>query len=81
MIGWIILAIYILIIPLWIFVEKKFFPFKEGDYTIEFDGAHEITPEIWQCDVEARAVLWPICVAVIIVLLPFKLLDIIFERL
>lgn len=81
MIGWIILAIYILIIPLWIWIEKRFFPFKEGDYTIEFDGAHEITPEIWQCDVEARAALWPICVAVIIVLLPFKLLNVIFEKL
>ena len=62
-------------------MEKRFFPFQEGDYTIEYDGAHEITPEIWQCKVEARASLWPICVAVIIVSLPFKLLDIIFERL
>ena len=81
MIGWIILVIYILVIPLWIWVEKRFFPFEEGDYHIDFDGAHEITPEIWQCDVETRAALWPICVAFIIVLLPFKLLDIIFERL
>ena len=81
MIGWIILVIYILIIPLWMWMEKRFFPFKEGDYTIEFDGAHEITPEMWQCDVETRAMLWPLCLVVIIILLPFKLIDIIFEKL
>lgn len=81
MYGWILLAIYIIGIPIWIFVEKKFFPFKDGDYTIEFDGAHEITPEIWQCDVEARAGLWPLCLAIIIILFPCKLIDIIFEKL
>ena len=81
MYGWILLAIYIIGIPIWIFVEKKFFPFKDGDYTIEFDGAHEITPEIWQCDVEARAALWPLCLAIIIILFPCKLIDIIFEKL
>lgn len=81
MIGWILLAVYIVGIPIWICAEKRFAPFQEGDYTIEFDGAHEITPEIWQCDVEARAALWPICVAVIIVLLPLKLIDIIFDYL
>ena len=81
MIDWIILAIYILVIPLWIWMEKRFFPFREGDYTIEYDGPHEITPEIWQCDVEARSVLWPLCLAVFIILLPFKLLDILFEKL
>lgn len=79
MFGLVLLAIYIIGIPIWIFVEKKFFPFKDGDYTIEFDGAHEITPEMWKCDVEARAALWPFCLAVIIMLIPFRLIDTIFE--
>lgn len=81
MCGWVLLAIYIIGIPIWIFVEKKFFPFEEGNYKIEFDGAHEITPEVWKCDVEARAVIWPLCLVVIIMLLPCKLIDIIFEML
>lgn len=79
--GWVILALYILGIPLWMLIEKKYFPFEEGDYHIEFDGAHEITPEIWKCDVVARAGIWPICLAATIMLLPFKLLDILFEKL
>lgn len=79
MIGWILLTVYIVGIPCWIWIEKRFFPWKEGDYTIDFDGAHEITPEVWQCDVCARAGLWPLVLAFIIVLLPFKLIDILFE--
>lgn len=81
MYGWILLAIYIVGIPIWIFVEKRFFPFKDGDYTVDFDGAHKITPEMWKCYVEARAVLWPLCLAIIIILLPCMLIDIIFEKL
>lgn len=62
-------------------MEKRFFPWEEGDYTIEFDGAHEITPELWRIEVGARAILWPLCLAAIIILFPFKLLDIIIEKL
>ena len=81
MIGWTLLAIYIVGIPVWIWAEKKFAPFEEGDYTIEFDGAHEITPDIWKSRVCARAALWPICIAVIVALFPIVLIDKIFELL
>ena len=79
MIGWIILAIYIVGIPCWIWFEKKFWPFEEGDYHIEFDGAHEITPEVWKCDVCARAGLWPLCIAVFVVMSPIILIDKLFD--
>lgn len=81
MIGWILLVVYILGIPCWIWMEKRFFPFQEGDYTIEYDGAHEITPEVWRCNVCARAAIWPLCVACIIALLPAVIIDRLFEKL
>ena len=81
MIGWILLAVYVLGIPLWMWIEKKFFPFKEGEYTIDFDCIQEITPEMWKNNVIARSVIWPLCVTVGIVLFPFWLLDKIFDLL
>lgn len=81
MTGLIILVVYILGVPAWMWIEKIFFPYKEGDYTIDYDGAHEITPEIWKCDAEARACIWPICLAAIITILPIVLFDKIFEKL
>jgi len=80
MIGWILLAVYIVGIPIWIWAEKRFAPFQEGDYTIEFDGAHEITPEIWKCNVCACAAIWPLCVAFMVALLPYILIDKIFDK-
>lgn len=81
MIGWILLAVYIIGIPCWIRMEKRFLPFREGDYHIEFDGAHEITPEVWRRDVCARAGVWPLCVAVIIALLLVIVIDRLFDKL
>ena len=77
----ILIVIYIVGIIIWMKIEKKYFPYEEGDYTIEFDGAHEITPEIHDNNAICRSVLWPLCLTVIIVLLPIKLLNIIFEKL
>ena len=77
--GWFILFLYILGIPCWIWIEKKYFPFREGDYHIEFDGAHEITPDIWKTEVCARAGLWPLCVLFIIVLSPISVIDKLFD--
>lgn len=62
-------------------VEKKYFPYQEGDYTFEYGEAIEITPEMHDCDAQARAVLWPLCLCFIIVLLPLKLIDIIYNKL
>lgn len=81
MIGWILIAVYIIGIPCWIWMEKRFSPFQEGDYTIEYDGAHEITPEVWRCDVCTRAGLWPLCIVAIVVLLPVVVIDKLFEKL
>lgn len=77
----ILIAIYIVGIIVWMKIEKKYFPYEEGDYTIEFDGAHEITPEIYDSNVQARAIIWPLCLCLIIVLLPFKLINIIYNKL
>lgn len=79
MIGWIFLAVYIIGIPCWVWFEKKFFPFHEEDYHIEYDGAHEITPEVWKCDVCARASIWPLVIAFFVAMLPIILLDKLFD--
>lgn len=81
MIEWILLVVYILGIPCSIWIEKRFFPFQKGGYTIEFDGVHEITKEVWKCNVCARGFLWPVYVAFIIVLLPLVAVDRLFEKL
>ena len=62
-------------------IEKKYFPYKEGEYTIEFDGPHEITPEIHNDNAVCRSVLWPLCLCIIIAVLPIKLLQIIYNKL
>ena len=81
MLSIILIVIYIVGIIIWMKIEKKYFPYKEGEYTIEFDGAHEITPEIHDDNAMCRSVLWPLYLAIIIVLLPFKLVDIIYNKL
>lgn len=50
----ILIVIYIIGVIIWMKIEKKYFPYEKGDYTIEFDGAHKITPEIYNCNVQAR---------------------------
>ena len=79
MVGWILLAVYLVGIPVSIWVEKRFFPFEEGDYHIEFDGAHEITPELWKSEVITRAVIWPLVIAFALALIPICLLNTIFD--
>lgn len=81
MIIWILLAVYVLGVPCWIWMEKRFLPFQEGDYTIDFDGAHEITPEMWKSNVCARAFIWPVCIAFAVILLPVVAIDKLFDKL
>lgn len=76
-----IIVIYIIGLLIWIAIEKKCFPYKEGDYTIEFDGAHEITPEMHESNAIARSILWPICLVFIVALLPVIIIRIIFKNL
>lgn len=68
-----LLVIYLVGIVVWMLVEKKFNPYEEGEYKIEFDGAHEVTPEMHDDDAICRSVLWPLCLAFIIALLPFTI--------
>lgn len=79
--GIVLLSIYIIGIPIWMLIEKKYFPYKKGEYTIEFDGAHEITPDIHKVRAVTRSALWPMCAAVVIVLSPLALLLALYEKL
>lgn len=81
MTGWILLVVYILGIPCWIWMEKRFFPFQKGDYTLDYDRVDEITPEVWKYHVCARASFWPLCLAVVIILLPVVIIDKLFDKL
>lgn len=65
---------YIVGIIVWMRVEKKFFPYEEGEYTIEFDGAHEITEEMHNVKAIERSIIWPICLSFILVFLPIRAL-------
>ena len=71
---------YIVGIIVWMRFEKKFFPYEEGEYTIEFDGAHEITEEMHNDRAIERSIIWPICLSLILVLLPFRALIWLFEK-
>ena len=77
----VLIVIYILGVVIWMKIEKKYFPYEEGDYTIEFDGAHEITPEMHDNDAIYRSMIWPCFLGCLIVLLPLKLIDIIYNKL
>lgn len=81
MLAIILIVIYIVGIIVWMKIEKKYFPYEEGEYTIEFDGANEITPEMHDDNVKARTILWPLFLFFIIGLIPFKLINIIYHRL
>ena len=78
--GIILLSIYIIGVPIWMFIEKKYIPYQEGEYTIEFDRAYEVTPEMHKTDAIARSVMWPLCAAFVIVLLPVVLLEALYEK-
>ena len=77
----ILIVIYIIGVIIWIKIEKKYFPYEEGEYTIEFDGAHEMTPEIHDDNAMCRSALWPLVLTVILVLLPVVLIQKIYDKL
>lgn len=80
--SWLIfIAVYAIGIPCWVAFEKRAFPYEDGDYTIDCDGAREVTRDMWKDDVKCRAVVWPVCAAFLAILLPFMLLDILFDLL
>ena len=71
---------YIVGIVVWMRVEKRFFPYEDGEYTIEFDGAHEITEEIHNDRAIGRSIIWPFCLFAILLLLPMRALIWLFYR-
>lgn len=81
MLAIILIAIYIIGVIIWMKIEKKYFPYEEGEYTIEFDGAHEITPEIHDDNAICRSILWPLFLVIIIVLFPIVLIQMIYHKL
>lgn len=75
-----LVLIYIIGLLIWIKIEKKYFPYKEGDYTIEFDGAHEITSEEHNANAKIRSILWPLFLCIVIVFLFVKLINIVNDK-
>ena len=73
--------LYIVGIFMWMLIEKKFLPYEKGEYTIELWGAEEITEDIHNVRAVCRSILWPLCLAFIIMMLPVVLLNKIFENL
>ena len=75
-----LIAGYIVGIVVWMKIEKKYFPYEEGEYTMEYDGAHEITEEMHNNRSIERSILWPLCVSVILVFLPIKAIIWLFDK-
>ena len=80
-IGIILLIIYVIGIIIFLFIFKKYLPYKEGECRIEFDGMYPITEDIHNDDNIVRAVIWPLIVVFIIALSPIVLLRYLYEKL
>lgn len=76
-----LIVLYIVGIFIWMLIEKNFFPYEEGEYTIEWWGAEEITEDIHKGRAICRSILQPLCLAFIIMMIPVVLLNKIFEKL
>jgi len=76
-----LILIYIIGLLIWIKIEKKYLPYKKGDYTIEQGEIIEITPEMHKCDAIVRSILWPICLAFTIITLLLMIINIIYKKL
>lgn len=74
------IMIYILGAIIWYLIEKKFFPYEEGYYKIEFDGAHEQTIDMQRDDRMARCILWPLTAGFMLTILPIVLLTRVFKK-
>lgn len=63
------------------FVIPKMLPYKENMWRIEYYGTHEITQNEHFCDNIARILIWPLLVAVFIILHPIAVVSNIIEKL
>ncbi len=75
-----LLILYVIGVPCWVWFEKKFLPWNDGDYCFDDNGeVYEETREMWMDEVCARAILWPLCLCAIIIMIPFMLVEKIFD--
>lgn len=65
-----IIVIYVVGVLVWMKLEKRYNPWEEGEYHLEFDGAHLIDPELHNEESVMRSVLWPLCLVFLVVLSP-----------
>lgn len=79
--GIILLIIYVIGVIIFLFVFKKYLPYKEGEYRLEFYGMHPVTEDMHDDDNIVRAVTWPIIVALLISLSPIVLLKHLYNKL
>ena len=75
------LIIYIVGVIIASFVIPKMLPYKEGMWRLEHYGVHEITKDEHYCDNVARVLIWPIFLAVFIILLPIAVVGNLIEKL
>lgn len=75
------LIIYIVGVIIASFVIPKMFPYKENMWRIECYGVHEITQDEHFCDNITRVLIWPLLVAVFILLLPIAVVSNLIEKL
>lgn len=80
-IGIILLIIYVIGVIIFLFVFKKYLPYKEDECRIEFDGIHPITEDMHNDDNILRAIIWPLIVALIIALSPIMILKHLYNKL
>lgn len=75
------LIIYIVGVIIASFVIPKMLPYKEDMWRIEYCGVHKITKNEHFCDHIARILIWPLLVAVFIILLPIAVVSNLIEKL
>lgn len=68
------LIIYVVGLIIAAIVAPKLMPYEEGMWRIEYGEAHPISEEEHKSDNVMRVLLWPLLLAVFIILLPCKML-------
>jgi hypothetical protein len=74
------LIIYIVGVVIASFAIPKMLPYKENMWRIEYDGVREITENEHYCDNIARILIWPLLVAVVIILFPIVVISNLIEK-
>lgn len=74
------LIIYIVGVIIASFVIPKMLPYKENMWRIEYYGVHEITKNEHLYDNIARILIWPLLVAVFIILFPIAAVSNLIEK-